>query len=786
MLKNFLTISIRNLTKNGIYSFINIFGLAVGMACCILILLWVNHERSYDTFHKKNDRLFQVMMNVPGNNGIQTNNSVPLPLSEYLRENEAGVRYAVATDWSAEHLLKHKEQKVIQNGMYAEPDFLKMFSFDLISGNAETALKDPSGVVLTESAAKALFGNEDAMGKVIRVDDVMDMTVTGLIKDVPANSTFQFTHLMSFSSYMVAQTWVRNVKDQWYTTAFQLFVELQPGSAQNAVESRIENTIRQHYEKSKAKLILHPLTQWRLYSMFENGKAVGGGIEFVRSLSIVAIFVLLIACINFMNLATARSERRAREVGIRKTIGSRKTQLILQFLSESLIITMLSFILALGLVELSLPFYNNLVNKLLFIPYSSIQFWALSVGVVVVTGLIAGSYPAFYLSSFNPAAVLKGKINSGNRTARPRQILVALQFSFTIFQIVGTIVFFRQIELGQERNLGYNRENLLLVSNAGDLAKNYDALKQELLTKGLATAVTKSNSPITAVHAYMDVSWPGMQEHEQVAFATVATEYDYLKTLEIDLIQGRDFSRDYYDSASVIINQKAATLMSFKDPIGKTITWEGHQLTIIGVMEEVIMAHPFKPADPTLLIFSPDWISEFTLRLPAEKDLTQTLAGLEKVFLKHNPSYPFVYRFADDDFNLKFRTIQLIGNLANLFSILAIIISCLGLFGLAAFTAERRTKEIGIRKVMGASVPQMIKMLSTEFAWLVLAAFVVTAPAAWYLFNQWLDRFPYRITIDWTIPALAGLIALVLAMITVSSQALRAAMANPVDSLKNE
>jgi putative ABC transport system permease protein len=520
--------------------------------------------------------------------------------------------------------------------------------------------------------------------------------------------------------------------------------------------------------------------------MFENGKAVGGGIEFVRSLSIVAIFILLIACINFMNLATARSERRAREVGIRKTIGSRKTQLILQFLSESLIIAMLSFIVALGLVELSLPFYNNLVSKSLFIPYSSIQFWVLSVGVVVVTGLIAGSYPAFYLSSFNPAAVLKGKINSGKKTARPRQILVALQFSFTIFQIVGTIVFFRQIELGQERNLGYNRENLLLVSNAGDLAKNYDALKEELLTKGLATAMTKSNSPVTAVHAYMDVSWPGMQEDEQVAFATVATEYDYLKTLEIGLIQGRDFSRDYYDSASVIINQKAATLMGFKDPIGKIITWEGHQLTIIGVMEEVIMAHPFKPADPTLLIFSPDWIGEFTLRLPAEKDLTQTLAGLEKVFLKHNPSYPFIYRFADDDFNLKFRTIQLIGNLANLFSILAIIISCLGLFGLAAFTAERRTKEIGIRKVMGASVPQMIKMLSTEFAWLVLAAFVITAPAAWYLFNQWLDRFPYRITIDWSIPALAGLIALVLAMITVSSQALRAAMANPVDSLKNE
>lgn len=786
MLKNFLTISVRSLTKNGVYSFINIFGLATGMACCILILLWVNDERSYDNFHDKKDRLFQVLKNSPTNNGIATANSLPLPLSAYLRENEAGIKYAVATDWGGDHLLNYKDKKVIQNGMYVEADFLKMFSFDFISGNAETALKDPSGIVLTQATAKSIFGNEDPLGKIIRVDDKMDMTVTGIVEDVPLNSSFQFTHLMSFEAYMVAEVWVKNVSQQWQTNAFQIFTELQPAADEHAVVTRIENVITKNYEQSKGQLILHPLPKWRLYSMFENGKATGGSIEFVRSLSVVAFFILMIACINFMNLATARSERRAREVGIRKTIGSRRNQLILQFLSESLIIAGMSFVLALGIVELSLPFYNSLVNKTLYIPYQDGYFWLVSLGIVVLTGVIAGSYPAFYLSSFNPAAVIKGKINAGKKTGRPRQVLVALQFCFTIFQIVGTIVFFKQIQHGQERNLGYNRENLLMVSNTGDLSKNYEALKQDVLSKGLAASITRSNSPITSIYAYMTVSWPGMPEDEQTSFATIATDHDYLTTMNIKLMKGRDFSRDYNDSTSVIINEKAATLMGMEDPVGKTLNWEGRDYTIIGVMEEVIMGNPFKPAEPTMIVFMPDWISDFTLRLPPEKDPTETLAGLENVFEKYNPAYPFNYRFADDEYNRKFRVIQLIGKLANLFSALAIIISCLGLFGLAAFTAERRTKEIGIRKVMGATVSQVVLMLSKDFAILVIIAFIFTAPGAWYAFNMWLDRFPYRISIDWTILVSAGVAALVLAMVTVSSQAFKAAVANPVNSLKNE
>lgn len=786
MLKNFFTISIRSLTKNGIYSFINIFGLSIGMACCILIMLWVNHEMSYDSFHQKKENLYQVLVNTPNNNGIQTGYSIPLPLADYLRESEREIQHVAAADWGTEHLLNYKEQRVIQVGRYVEPDFLKMFTFEFIHGNPETALKDIGGIVLTTSAAKALFGDDDAMGKMIRFDDKIDLTVTGVIKDLPSNSTFQFTHLMSFATYKAAELWVNNVKDKWGTTAFQLYIELASGADRDAVESRIKNAIPKNYAESKSELMLHALPQWRLYSTFIDGKPTGGYIDFVKPLSIIAFFILLIACINFMNLATARSERRAREVGIRKTIGSRKGQLIVQFLSESMLISLLSFVLALGIVEIALPFYNNLVSKDLFIPYNSFPFWGLALATVLITGLVAGSYPAFYLSSFNPASVLKGRLNAGGKTVRPRQVMVTLQFVFTIFQIVGTIVFYRQIQYGQDRYVGYTRDNLILVSNSGDLPKNYLPLKSELLASGLATSVTKSNSPVTSIYAMMDVSWPGKAIEDKVSFATIATEYDYFKTLNIRLLEGRDFGPEYNDSSSVIVNEKAISVMGITDPIGKKIIWEDRELTIVGVMEDVIMGSPFKPVEPSMVIYMADWISDYSIRLPAEKNLNESLAGIESIFRKYNPAYPFQYRFADDEFNRKFDTIRLIGSLVNLFSTVAIILSCLGLFGLAAFTAERRTKEIGIRKVMGATVSQMVMMLSKDFAVLVLIAFILTAPAAWYLFNLWLDRFPYRIAVDWTILASAGMTALGLAMLTVSSQALKAAVANPVNSLKNE
>ncbi|RAW00720.1 ABC transporter permease [Pseudochryseolinea flava] len=784
MLRNFLLISLRNLTKNGVFSFINIFGLAVGMTSCVLIMLWTEDEKSYNLFHEHSEHIYSVKRNVFANDEIVTDDAMPLPSVEALRA-DAGIRYVVPTDWAVDHLLNYKDQKVIQTGMYVGQEFLQMFTFPLRSGSIATALKDPSAIVLTASTAEALFGKEDPMGKVVRLDDIHDMTVTGVLDDVPSNSSLSFHYLMPFSAYENAQPWVRNVSTQWETNAFLVYIQLHDAAAINDVAKRNKNLIKQNATASLSELYFHPLKDWRLLSRFSNGQPVGGSIEFINSLIIVGGFILLIACINFMNLATARSERRAREVGIRKTIGSMRIQLIAQFILESILIAAMAFILAVGFTEISLPFFNNIVGRDLTIPYDSFTFWKYALIVVFICGVVAGSYPAFYLSSFSPGKVLKG-LTGGRRSALPRKILVSLQFSFTIFQIVGTIVFYQQIKHGMERSLGYDRDNLLMIDQTKDITKNITPIKEELLSQGLITSLTSSNSPITSLYAHMNVTWPGRETSTKASFATVAVSYDYMKTMGIQPIEGRDFDPAHQDSASVIINETAAKLMNLEKPLGERVLWDDKELTIVGVVPDIMMTNPYAAVDPTMFIFDPSWVSHYTLRIPKGKDLPETLAKIETIFKKYNPAYPFTYAFADEQFDQKFSTIRFIGTMANIFSFLAIVISCLGLFGLAAFTAEKRTKEIGIRKVLGASVTQMVMLLSREFSKLVFIAFLFTAPMAWFAFNMWLNRFPYRIDIHWMIIAGAGIIALALALITVSSQALRAALANPVNALKRE
>jgi len=784
MLKNFVKIAIRNILRNYVYSFINIFGLAMGLCCALLIILWINDEIRYDKFHTKAGQLYQVLQNNPGDNGINTGNAMPLPLVDELKTNERDIAYVVATDWGGSHLLNYGEKRFTWGGLYAGEDFLKMFSFPLVKGDSTTALKDPSGIVLSVSAAKVLFGDDEAMGKIVRVDNERDLTVTGIMEDVPANSTFQFHYLMPFSAYMASQEWVKRSLTNWDNNAFQLYVELQPHADAAAVQSRIRHSLAKNKPDSKSEIILHPLSRWRLYSRFENGRSVGGSIEFVQSLGIVAGFLLIIACINFMNLATARSERRAREVGIRKTVGSRRQELILQFIGESMVVTMLAFLLAIALTELALPFYNALVSKKLSIPYGEPLTWIVSGSLIVVTGLIAGSYPAFYLSSFKAATVLKGKISSG-KTATPRKVLVTAQFCFTIFHIIAAIVFYKQIKHGEDRYLGYDQENLVLVENSGDISKNYAAIKHELLNKGLAVSVTKSNSPVTQVYAYMNPSWPGKTDEQRTSFATIATEYDYTKTLNITLTAGRDFSNLYNDSTSMLLNQAAVDYMGLKKPLGETMKWNEKTYHIVGVFENVLSS-PYLNASPMMVVFDPEWFADMTIRMPANKNISEMVAETEKVFKHYNPAYPFNYRFADAEFDNKFTGIKLIGNMAYVFSGLAIIISCLGLFGLAAFTAEQRSKEIGIRKVLGASVSHVMVLLSKDFTKLITIAFVLTAPGAWWFLSMWLQRWPYRIEISATILIVAGVSSLVLAVGTVSFQAMKAAIANPVNSLRNE
>jgi ABC-type antimicrobial peptide transport system permease subunit len=727
------------------------------------------------------------MVNSLGDNGIKTGPAIPIPLEAELKK-DPGIKHTALTNWGETYLLTVDDKKLYKKGYYAGEDFLKMFSFPLQHGTAETALKDLSSIVISESTAEALFGQEDPMGKVIRLNNLIDLKVTGVTQDVPSNSTFQFDCLVPWSTYLSNESWVKNSSTQWGNFSFNLYVELHDYATPEQVHERIKNIVKDHdSERSTAEVILHPVTRWRLYSEFENGVSTGGLIEYVRMFTLIALFILAIACINFMNLATARSEKRAREVGIRKSVGSNRRELVIQFLGESLLITFLAFVIGVGIVEVCLPLYNILVDKNLFIDYGNLRFWAIAASIIFATGIIAGSYPAFYLSGFRPAAVLKGKMQAGKKGAVPRKVLVTLQFVFSIFLIVSTLVVYLQLSHLKNRPTGYDRENLVMVQSTGEIPKNVRLIKQELISRNLASYVTTSSSPITSIYAYMGgVGWEGKREEQRTPIATVATHVDYAKTMGIEIMQGRDFSEDINDSTSVILNESFVKYAGIKNPLEENIKWNDQDYKIIGVFRDVVMTSPNSPPHPTMFIFDPTWIAEVNIRLPARSNAHELLEGIESVFQKHNPAYPFTFRFADDEFNKKFTDIQRIGRLANLFAILAIMISCLGLFGLSAFTAEQRTKEFGIRKVLGATASQVVMLISKDFSKLILIAFVIAAPLGWWAMNQWLLKYQYRITLEWWVPAMAGLITLALGLATVSFQAIKAAIGNPATALRNE
>ncbi len=788
MLKNYFTIAFRNLTKNSFYSFINITGLSVGIASAVLILLWVADELSFNRFHKNYDQLYQVYLSQELANGIVTDNALPYPAKEAIKNNSSQVKHIVMTNWGEGNLLTVGENRFNKMSLSVTEDFLKMFSFDLLKGNPETALADPTSIVLTESTAKALFGDQDPINKLVKIDNDREQKVTGIIKDIPEQSTLQFEILLPFAFYEATQSWVRNAKDNWDNNTFQMYVELQPNSLLADANKSIKDLVKENKKEALTEeLFLHPMDQWRLYTNFENGKASGGMIEYVQLFALIAVFVIIIACINFMNLATARSESRAREVGIRKSVGSRRKELILQFLGESILITFIAFLVALVMVEVLLPFYNTMVDKKLFIDYDNVWIWISALGLVLLTGIVAGSYPAFYLSAFQPVKVLKGKVQVGKGASTPRKVLVTLQFGFSILLIIGTIVIYQQIQHVKNREMGYDRENLMLIWTTSDIERNFETLRQELTATGVVKSVAKSNSPITAIFATNEVEWEGMPVGPPVEFTTIATEYDYTQTMGIKMIEGRDFSRDFKsDSAAAVINKTALNQMGLTSPLGTKMKMHGTELTIVGVMEDVVMGSPYRPIDPLVMIYDPAWSSTIAVRLEKTNDLPTTITKIESVFKKIGPSYPFEYRFADTAFEKKFSTISLISKLATIFAVLAILITCLGLFGLAAFTAEQRTKEIGIRKVMGATVSSLVLLITKDFSRLVILSFIISAPLAWWAMNNFLERYPYRIAIAWWILPLAGMVALVLALLIVSAQALRAAMGNPSQSLRSE
>jgi len=774
--------------KNRLYSVINISGLSIGIACSILILLWVSDELSFDTAIPKANRLHQVWVNAEFDGKINTWRSVPLPTYEAMKTADSHIINSVVTGWGGDRLLAVGDTRVMKRGYYVSEEFLDMFEFPLVFGNAETVLDDPLSIVITESAALALFGNEDPVNKIIRVEDASELKVTGILKDIPENSSFQFDYLLTWKHRENISEWVVENNDNWGNYSFQIFVELNDASHELEAENAIRDMLTENGQDDiKREFFLHPMPRWRLYSNFENGKESGGTSDYVQLFTVIAAFILVIACINFMNLATARSERRAREVGIRKSVGSTRLELITQFIGESLFISFIATGIAVLVAQLVLPFYNNLVDKELFIDYGSSTFWIYSLGIILITGLVSGSYPAFYLSSFQPVKTLCGKIAVGKSASIPRKVLVILQFGFAILLMVGTTVIFKQIELVKGRGLGYDQENLITIDYTEDLEKNYDALKHELLQSGAVESVTRSNSAITHINSNNFVGWPGKPEDLRVIFTTIATEYDYTKTMGIRVLEGRDFSDDFKsDTAAMIINKAALELMNLDDPIGTELDLWGQKRTLIGVVDNVIMGSPYRAVKPMFMIIDRDWISVVTVRLSKSNDLQATLGTVKSIFEKYNSAYPFDYTFTDVEFQKKFTTINMTRQLASIFSILAIVITGLGLFGLASYTAEQRTKEIGIRKVLGASIGSLITLISKDFSRLVILAFIISAPLAWWLLDKYLDRYPIRIQIDWWIFPLVGVVALGFALIIVSNQALRAAQANPVNSLRNE
>ena len=780
--------------NNKVYSALNIVGLAAGMAVALLIALWVVNEYSYDKFLPDYKSLYQVELNFTDpHEGEHTQAAVSLPIADVLRKEYPEVQYVAETDWMGSHDLLVGTKKLYMNGAAIGSDFLKMFQYHLVKGSKNDVLKDPFSIVLTESTAKALFGDADPMAKIVRIDNKYSLKVTGIMADVPKNSTLQFNFLMPFSFNEATQDWMKKARTTYYNNSFQIFVQLKPGVNYTALAPKIRNIVYNGGPKMrpvKPVVLLHPLEDWHLYSEFKNGKESGGFIDYVRMFSIIGILVLLIACINFMNLSTARSEKRAREVGVRKAIGSQRHDLIFQFLTESILITFIAFLLSIVFVQLVLPSFNALTGDEIGIPYGSPVFWFIMATYVLATGLLAGSRPAFYLSSFNPVKVLKGTIQVGKAAALPRKILVVLQFSCSIALIISTVIVYQQIQYAKDRPTGYSADRLVTTDMSDDLNNHYDALRNDLLGTGLVESVAKASSPVTGIYWHTGIDkWPGQEPGELgINVGGISITDSYFKTVGMKLSEGRDFSGDWSaDTSSIIINEAAARRMGLKEPLNQLVTFDGikGQSRIIGVVKDALMESPFTPVEPTVFVHG-QGASFIMYRLSKGVNSHDAIEKIGKIFDKYNPAYPFSSRFVDDEYNQKFNLEVLVGKLAGVFAGLAIFISCLGLFGLAAYVAEQRTKEIGVRKVLGASIAQVWLLLSKDFILLVMISCAIASPIALYFLNGWLLKYDYRISVGPGVFVLSAVAAIAITLITISFQAIKAALMNPVKSLRSE
>ncbi|HZY83089.1 MAG TPA: FtsX-like permease family protein [Cyclobacteriaceae bacterium] len=807
MFKSYFKIGWRSLLTNKGYSIINVGGLAIGITVAMFIGLWIHDELSYDKYHQNYDRIGQVWT---GGQNPQTGAhyggyALQFPVGATLKNAYPQYfKHVLMAWWFGDYTVSTEDEKFARPGVFIEPGALEMLSLKMLSGNYNS-LDRQNSVVISRSMAETIFGQEDPINKTLSIDNMMTAAVTGVFEDIPRNNKFgEVKFFAPWALYVSAQPWLQKSADDWDNQMTNTFVELQPNTSFTEVNEAIKSLYKKNVpadfyatiDKYKPFVQVVPMSTWHLYSEFEDGRPVGGRITFVWLFGIVGVFVLLLACINFINLSTARSEKRAKEVGVRKSIGAVKKQLVTQFLAESMMVVILAFVMSLISVALLTPMFNQLADKEISLPFGQPAFWLIAFGFIVFTGLMAGLYPAFYLSSFQPVKVLKGVLRTGRLRSLPRKILVVIQFSVSVTLIIGTIVVYKQIDHARNRPIGYYRSSLITMGLTDPAFDNkWNTLKTELLATGVVADAGTASQPLTEIwNVTGGYTWPGKDPNLEASFGNVRVGQDFGKTVGWEIVAGRDFSPDLKTDStnSIIINEAAVKFMGIEDPVGKMFTdlddkgnvkWSRE---IIGVVKDIVAGSPYQPVYQSFYLRGSGETSVLFVRIDPSVSANDALPKIQKAIEKVVPTAMFDYKFVDDAYGAKFSQEQRVGNLAAVFSVLAIFISCLGLFGLASYVAEQRTKEIGIRKVMGASITSLWQMLSKDFVTLVIIACVIAIPAGYYVMDLWLAKFEYRTEISWWVFIGTCAAAILITLITVSYQSIRAAKMSPVKSLKTE
>jgi putative ABC transport system permease protein len=785
-----LKIALRNLWRNKISSIINIVGLAVGLSACLLLLLYVNYEMNFDRHFKDSDKIYQVMTNFQDASGKITStsgvpgNGIAMAIKSKIPEVDAITRIGGGDN----SLIANGEKSFKKTDLFSDPDILKVFNYEFITGDPNTALNTPNGIVLTANMAKLLFGSTDVLNKTVRYKDAFNLKVTGVMKDLPANTTLRFDYLMSWSFFGSINQYVKN--PGWGDFSFLAITKVNNPKLIEPINAKVKLLFNENYKDQKNQNFLYPLSDLHLYGEFKNGKSVGGDIDRIYLFVALAFGILLVACINFMNMATAKSERRAKEVGIKKTIGATRASFVLQFLTEAMVLVVVAVLFAVVIVEVTLPIFNNLLGIDIIIGYTNVGYWIGILTVALFTGLLSGMYPAFFLSSFNPIQTLKRK------TARAklipinlRQVLVVSQFCFAIMLIISTLVIYKQMQFIKNRPIGYNTNLLAEMAQDGNLSSKFELFKTQVLKSGAAIAVNQTTQSMTRVgNWFYGLTWPGMEEKgKEIVFNRLQTQYDLVKTTGVQLLAGRDFSKDFAsDSATIMLSSNAVKMMQLKDPIGKIVDLFGNKLKVIAVFKDFLWDSPYRSGKPMVINFSKRENGNINLRLNPNNSLSKNVEMISAIAKNINPQYPVEINFVNDLFTRKLQSEKILGILANLFGGIAILISCMGLYGLVAYSAEQRTKEFGVRRVLGASVSSIMQLLSVSFLKMVLVAAFIGVPLAYYLMNKWLASFEFRTSISFSIILTSIIGTAVVAFLTVGFQAYKAARANPVEALKYE